>query len=181
MARCKADNDGEGGGMQTYGELAVDLYAAGGLWQAVMNVPPPEQPWESFYIVCTSQTFCPHDKRVKMWFMKSALVCPVVKGLQHLHNNRIIHRDVKGNNILLTTEGGVKLVDFGNDPGKRQFVGFLEKGRMRWALYVSLCSARLDISGCLTDLWEVSALCLCTHKHEITHFYVLHTVIPCSP
>ncbi|XP_045910344.1 myosin-IIIb isoform X2 [Micropterus dolomieu] len=34
-------------------------------------------------------------------------------GLQHLHNNRIIHRDVKGNNILLTTEGGVKLVDFG--------------------------------------------------------------------
>uniref|UniRef100_A0A672T815 non-specific serine/threonine protein kinase n=1 Tax=Sinocyclocheilus grahami TaxID=75366 RepID=A0A672T815_SINGR len=35
-------------------------------------------------------------------------------GLQHLHNNRIIHRDVKGNNILLTTDGGVKLVDFGN-------------------------------------------------------------------
>uniref|UniRef100_A0A671QGY8 Myosin-IIIb-like n=1 Tax=Sinocyclocheilus anshuiensis TaxID=1608454 RepID=A0A671QGY8_9TELE len=30
-------------------------------------------------------------------------------GLQHLHNNRIIHRDVKGNNILLTTDGGVKL------------------------------------------------------------------------
>ncbi|XP_073085332.1 myosin-IIIa-like isoform X2 [Manis javanica] len=34
-------------------------------------------------------------------------------GLQHLHRNKTIHRDVKGNNILLTTEGGVKLVDFG--------------------------------------------------------------------
>uniref|UniRef100_A0A4X2M2I4 Protein kinase domain-containing protein n=1 Tax=Vombatus ursinus TaxID=29139 RepID=A0A4X2M2I4_VOMUR len=34
-------------------------------------------------------------------------------GLQHLHSNNTIHRDVKGNNILLTTEGGVKLVDFG--------------------------------------------------------------------
>ena len=34
-------------------------------------------------------------------------------GLPHLHNNKTIPLDVKGNNILLTTEGGVKLVDFG--------------------------------------------------------------------
>ncbi|XP_030624792.1 myosin-IIIa [Chanos chanos] len=34
-------------------------------------------------------------------------------GLQHLHVNKTIHRDVKGNNILLTTQGGIKLVDFG--------------------------------------------------------------------
>ncbi|XP_074766473.1 myosin-IIIb isoform X10 [Athene noctua] len=43
----------------------------------------------------------------------SYILCGALLGLQHLHNNRIIHRDVKGNNILLTTEGGVKLVDFG--------------------------------------------------------------------
>ncbi|XP_031437976.1 myosin-IIIb-like isoform X2 [Clupea harengus] len=41
------------------------------------------------------------------------ILCGALLGLQHLHNNRIIHRDVKGNNILLTTDGGVKLVDFG--------------------------------------------------------------------
>ncbi|XP_028826695.1 LOW QUALITY PROTEIN: myosin-IIIa [Denticeps clupeoides] len=34
-------------------------------------------------------------------------------GLQHLHVNKTIHRDVKGNNILLTTQGGIKMVDFG--------------------------------------------------------------------
>ncbi|KAK3569292.1 hypothetical protein QTP86_026559, partial [Hemibagrus guttatus] len=43
----------------------------------------------------------------------SYILCGALLGLQHLHNNRIIHRDVKGNNILLTTDGGVKLVDFG--------------------------------------------------------------------
>eukprot|EP00079_Xenopus_tropicalis_P036562 XP_017950333.1 PREDICTED: myosin-IIIa [Xenopus tropicalis] len=34
-------------------------------------------------------------------------------GLLYLHQHKTIHRDVKGNNILLTTVGGVKLVDFG--------------------------------------------------------------------
>lgn len=29
-------------------------------------------------------------------------------------SNKTIHHDVKGNNILLTTEVGVKLLDFGN-------------------------------------------------------------------
>ncbi|CAG09940.1 unnamed protein product, partial [Tetraodon nigroviridis] len=43
----------------------------------------------------------------------SYILYSALLGLQHLHNNQIIHRDVKGNNILLTTEGGVKLVDFG--------------------------------------------------------------------
>ncbi|XP_077175877.1 myosin-IIIb isoform X4 [Paroedura picta] len=48
------------------------------------------------------------DEAIIAYILYGALL-----GLQHLHNNRIIHRDVKGNNILLTTEGGVKLVDFG--------------------------------------------------------------------
>uniref|UniRef100_A0A452H4S7 Uncharacterized protein n=1 Tax=Gopherus agassizii TaxID=38772 RepID=A0A452H4S7_9SAUR len=48
------------------------------------------------------------DEAIISYILYGALL-----GLQHLHNNRIIHRDVKGNNILLTTEGGVKLVDFG--------------------------------------------------------------------
>uniref|UniRef100_A0A1I8J164 Mitogen-activated protein kinase kinase kinase kinase n=1 Tax=Macrostomum lignano TaxID=282301 RepID=A0A1I8J164_9PLAT len=37
----------------------------------------------------------------------------VVRGLMHMHSKHQIHRDVKGANILLTTEGRVKLADFG--------------------------------------------------------------------
>uniref|UniRef100_A0A8C4HY65 non-specific serine/threonine protein kinase n=1 Tax=Dicentrarchus labrax TaxID=13489 RepID=A0A8C4HY65_DICLA len=48
------------------------------------------------------------DEAIIAYILHEALM-----GLQHLHINKTIHRDVKGNNILLTTHAGVKLVDFG--------------------------------------------------------------------
>lgn len=46
-------------------------------------------------------------KQIIQWFYR--LVC----GLEFLHNNRIVHRDIKPDNILLEEGGGIKLADLG--------------------------------------------------------------------
>lgn len=47
------------------------------------------------------------EELIMNWFIQ------LVQGLQYLHNNKIIHRDIKPQNIFINDEGVLKLADFG--------------------------------------------------------------------
>lgn len=85
------------------------------------------------------------------------LIRPVMRSLELIHREGMIHRDISPDNIMLTKEGNVKLIDFGatrmvnNDSGKSMTI-MLKRGFAPIEQYMES-----SIQGPYTDVYGLCA------------------------
>lgn len=83
----------------------------------------------------------------------------ILTGLAYLHQNGILHRDIKGGNVLITDHGIVKLADFG--ASKRlahQQADMMESLTMRGTPYFMAPEVFEEKYGGKADIWSVGCV-----------------------
>ena len=48
-----------------------------------------------------------------MFFQVKCYMQQLLRGLEHCHNRGVLHRDIKGSNLLIDNDGNLKIGDFG--------------------------------------------------------------------
>ncbi|CAD6910950.1 unnamed protein product [Tilletia controversa] len=82
-------------------------------------------------------------------------IAQVLEGLIYLHDQGVIHRDIKGANILTTKDGSVKLADFGVATRTGAMADYAVVGSPYW-----MAPEVIDQSGATTasDIWSVGCV-----------------------
>ncbi|SOV01322.1 related to MAPKK kinase [Ustilago sp. UG-2017a] len=85
----------------------------------------------------------------------SVYISQVLQGLIYLHDQGVIHRDIKGANILTTKDGSVKLADFGVATKTGAMTDCAVVGSPYW-----MAPEVIDQSGATTasDIWSVGCV-----------------------
>lgn len=104
-----------------------------------------------------------------------AYICrEILRGLSYLHTNKVIHRDIKGQNVLLTDNAEVKLVDFGVSAQLDRTIGrrntFIGKRNSVFCKVFSdqyICICCLLFAG--TPYWMAPEVIACEENPEATY------------
>lgn len=88
----------------------------------------------------------------------ACIVVEVLHGLEYLHSEKKIHRDIKAANILLTDYGGVKIGDFGSASFISPANSFV--GTPFWIAPEVILAMENGIYDCRVDIWSLGITCI---------------------
>lgn len=82
----------------------------------------------------------------------------ILRALQHAHDRGIVHRDIKPQNIMLFTDGTIKVMDFGIARFARENGKTLSDKTIGSVHYISPEQARGDLTDERSDIYSVGAM-----------------------
>ena len=85
-------------------------------------------------------------------------VTQILRALQHAHDKGIVHRDVKPQNIMLQTDGTIKVTDFGIARFSRSETKTMTECAIGSVHYISPEQAKGNVTDAKTDLYAVGVM-----------------------
>lgn len=98
------------------------------------------------------------EEQCRLWFRDMIL------GIEYLHAQGIVHRDIKPDNLLLTSDDVLKIVDFGVSEMFEKNTPMVTAKTAGSPAFLppELCVAgHGDISGCAADVWSMGVTLFC--------------------
>ena len=87
----------------------------------------------------------------------SSIIKMLLQSIKFLHKNNIIHRDIKGNNILLNEKGKIQLCDFGTSTMYISNRNLKKAGSSYW-MSPEMCKG--NEYNFPTDIWSLGITCI---------------------
>ena len=85
-------------------------------------------------------------------------ITQILRALQHAHDKGIVHRDVKPQNIMLQSDGTIKVTDFGIARFSRSETKTMTEGAIGSVHYISPEQAKGNVTDAKTDLYAVGVM-----------------------
>lgn len=92
------------------------------------------------------------------WREAVHFTCQILRALEHAHENGVVHRDIKPQNIMLMADGSVKIMDFGIARLSRSECQTMTDKAIGSVHYISPEQAKGDHTDGRTDIYSVGVM-----------------------
>ncbi len=98
------------------------------------------------------------NEKVLTWKDSVHFIIQILRALQHAHDRGIVHRDIKPQNIMLFTDGTIKVMDFGIAKFAREEGRTATDQAIGTVHYISPEQARGDVTDEKSDIYSVGVM-----------------------